>query len=211
MTECGIFLQDYIDTFFIFFGVHTMMKKSLSLSAVLLLSSVMNVNAEAVGLDIKVVSAQDLMMTADSAKEASAKIEKQRQDYSVDLQKRAEDLQKREKDLQTKSSTMSQESIRKESMEIANLKQDLENDQKKLMQQLQADAQVEMEKLSKEFDKAVQKVAKDTKADLILEKETGRIVFANEKLNITDSVKVAMNDAHKTTQVASAKKDKVTA
>ena len=79
------------------------------------------------------------------------------------------------------------------------------------MKALQADAQTAMEDLGKNFDKAVTKIAQETKTDLIFEKESGRIVYANPELDLTKKVKVSMNADFKATQVAAAKKDKATA
>lgn len=182
-----------------------MNKKFLS---VLLLCTAAVAYAEAPVRTLKagVVSATDIMMNTDLGKEANGFIEKEREKSMKTLQTRAQAIEKKQKELEAKASTMSAESQRKLSLEIANLKQELELDNKKFMQELQLAAQTEMEKLGAEFDKAVQKVAKELNLDILFEKESGRIVFAAEGLNVTESVKVAMNSQHKATQVASAAK-----
>lgn len=189
-----------------------MNKKFLSillLSTAALVSGIAHADAQtapAKQLKVGVVSATDIMMGTDAGKEANSFIEKEREKSMKTLQTRAQAIEKKQKELEAKASTMSAESQRKLNLEIANLRQELELDNKKFMQELQLAAQTEMEKLGQEFDKAVQQVAKQSKADLIFEKESGRIIFAAEGLNITESVKVAMNAEHKTTQLASAAK-----
>lgn len=164
-------------------------------------------------LKVGVVSATQIMMETDNGMEASKVIEDKRNGYMKQAQSRATDIEKKAKEFEVKvsSGTMSADSQRTESTKLANLKQELELDQKKWMQDLQLDAQREMENLGKHFDTAVQQVAKSTHADLVFEKESGRIVFAADHLNITDSVKVAMNTEHKATKLASAKKDQAKA
>jgi Skp family chaperone for outer membrane proteins len=158
-------------------------------------------------LNVGVVSATEIMVETQEGKDASKSIDAKRQKYMMLAQAGAEEIAKEQKELDAKASTMSAESQRKQATKIANLKTDLDNNQKKWMQDLQLDAQAEMEKLGKNFDTAIQKIAKETKVDLVFEKESGRIVFAADHLSLTDSVKVAMNADYKATQVASAKKD----
>jgi Skp family chaperone for outer membrane proteins len=157
-------------------------------------------------LKVGVVSATEIMLDTDLGKEASKKVDTKRQEYMKIAQLNAQDIEKKEKELVAKAPTMSAESQRKQSMEIANLKQDFELNQKKWTAELQDIAQGEMEKLGKDFDGAVREVAQKTKSDLVFEKESGRIVYAAEHLNLTDSVKVAMNNNFKATQTASVKK-----
>lgn len=205
-----------------------MNKNIQTLSLVLLLSSAaLTIQADAIktavinkpvetalktsGLNVGVVSATEIMMDTNIGKDASKAIDDKRQTYMKQIQADAQDIEKKEKDLMAKASTMSADSQRKQSLEIENAKKALELKNQNLMKDLQADAQTAMENLGKNFDKAVTQVAQATKADLIFEKESGRIVFAADHLNITNSVKTAMNNDYKATQVASAKKDKATA
>lgn len=184
-----------------------MMKKNMS---VLSLALLVSAGAYAKDLSIKVVSAQDIMAGTDLAQEASKTVESKRMEYMKQAQSRAQEIEKKEKDLSAKAATMSTDAQRKEAKIIADLRQDLESDQKKWMQELQLDAQSEMERLGQQFDAAVQKVAQEKKADLVFERESGRIVFAAPELMMTDDIKTAMNAEYKT-QLASAKKNKVTA
>ncbi len=197
-----------------------MNKKFLS---ILLLSTVALVNADTPAKDaavvapkhnetakqqikVGVVSATDIMMGTDAGKEANARIDAKRVSSMGELEKDAKVIRDAEEKLRAKASTMSAESQRAEATKIEQNKQDLELKNKKFMQDLQLAAQTEMEKLGQEFDEAVRLVAKESKVDLMFEKESGRIIFAADNLNVTESVKVAMNTGHKATQVASAAK-----
>jgi Skp family chaperone for outer membrane proteins len=162
-------------------------------------------------LKVGVVSATEIMIDTDLGKDASKKVDTKRQEYMKIAQVNAQDIDKKEKELVAKAPTMSAESQRKQSMEVANLKQDFDLNQKKWTAELQEIAQGEMEKLGKDFDQAVQQIAQESNIDMMFEKESGRIVYANPKFDMTKHVKVSMNNNYKATQTAAAKKDKATA
>lgn len=176
--------------------------------SILLLSTVAVAHAEVPVKQLKagVVSATDIMMGTNIGQDANKRIDTKRMDMMNKLQKEADEVKKLEDTLKAKMSTMSESSKRDEVAKIESRKQEIELKNKQYMQELQLAAQKEMEDLGQEFDKAVQKIAKDMNLDILFEKESGRIVFASDAVNVTESVKVAMNAQHKTTQVASAAK-----
>jgi Skp family chaperone for outer membrane proteins len=153
-----------------------------------------------------VVSATDIMMGTEIGQSANKRIDTKRMDMMTKLQKEADDVKKLEDTFKAKMSTMSEASKRDEAVKIESRKQEIELKNKQFMQELQVAAQKEMEDLGVQFDEAVRKTAKELNLDILFEKESGRIVFASEAVNVTESVKVAMNAQHKTTQVASAAK-----
>jgi len=181
------------------------MNKSIKALSLVLSSAVLVTVSHAE--NIGVVEATKIMSDTLLGKQASDVINDKRLGYAKIAETRMKAINDKKEKARASASTMSEASRQKLALEISNLEQELELDNKKWMQDLQLEAQNEMEKLGKEFDKAVQKIAKETKADLIFEKESGRIVFAADHLNVTDSIKVAMNTEHKATQVASVKKD----
>lgn len=152
-----------------------------------------------------VVSATEIMMGTNIGKDANARIDTKRMDMMTKLQKEGEEVKKLDDNLRAKATTMSEASKRDETAKIEGRRQELELKNKQFMQELQLAAQKEMEDLGIEFDKAVQRIAKELNLDILFEKESGRIVFASEAVNVTESIKVAMNSQYKTTQVAAAK------
>jgi|GEM_PF-2103864 Skp family chaperone for outer membrane proteins len=154
-----------------------------------------------------VVSATEIMMGTDIGQNANKRIDTKRVDMMNKLQKEGAAITEAENTLKAKASTMSESSKRDELAKIESRRQELELKNKQFMQELQLAAQKEMEELGIEFDKAVQMIAKELKLDILFEKESGRIVFASEAVNVTESVKLAMNAQYKQpTQVASATK-----
>lgn len=163
-------------------------------------------DAKATDTKIYVVSAQGTLLETEAGKKASQEVEALHKKSQEELMKEQQNLAKEAETLKVTATTMSKESYNKKALELQSKEEDLKNKAKRVSGEVQLFAQSKMEELGKYFEQAVQDVAEQKGADFIFD-ETGRLVYANPKYNITKDVTVAMNNNQKAMQVASAKKD----
>ncbi len=182
-----------------------MNKNIKALSLILLMSSAAQSVYAAKELKLAVVDAEEIMMGTDIAQAAAKKLEKEQQLAMADLEKEGKLLEDRKKTFEAKRTTMSDESQRKEMVALSNAAQDFETSKKKKSQDIKLSYENELQAVGTEFTKVVTKEAKKQDLSLVIEKKSGQIIYASDDLSITDSIKVAMNNEFKATQLAEAK------
>ena len=174
------------------------MNRSLSRAAALLSATLAaaffwSLAGAAAAADYKIgfVNTERLFREAAPAKRAQQKLEKEFASRDAEIQK----LSKQVRDLQTALEkdgvTMSETERRNKERDLANLSRDLQRAQREFREDLNLRRNEELASVQERATKVIQQIAEAEKFDLILQDP---VVFASQKIDITDKVVKALAD-----------------
>jgi outer membrane protein len=147
-------------------------------------------------MNIRFVQSYDAMRVSEQGKEASDKLQNQRQSLSTDIEKDQRKLAEKMDHYQNQAAVLSDEvRVNKEKelrTEQANLKTKVEESE----YELKLAVQKTTEELAKDIEKAVTAVAKRENLDAVVDTMTGRVLYVADKLDITTVVVNQMNTDH---------------
>jgi outer membrane protein len=147
----------------------------------------------AIAADYKIgfVNTERLFREAAPARRAQQKLEKEFASRDSEIQK----LSKQVRDLQTALEkdgvTMSEAERRNKERDLANLSRDLQRGQREFREDLNLRRNEELASVQERANKVIQQIAEAEKFDLILQDP---VVFASQKIDITDKVVKALAD-----------------
>jgi len=137
------------------------------------------------------VNTERLFREAAPARRAQQKLEKEFASRDSEIQK----LSKQVRDLQTALEkdgvTMSETERRNKERDLANLSRDLQRGQREFREDLNLRRNEELASVQERANKVIQQIAEAEKFDLILQDP---VVFASQKIDITDKVVKALAD-----------------
>jgi outer membrane protein len=147
----------------------------------------------AVAADYKIgfVNTERLFREAAPAKRAQQKLEKEFAARDADIQKLNKQVRDLQASLEKDGVTMSEAERRNKERDLANLSRDLQRSQREFREDLNLRRNDELASVQERANKVIQQIAEAEKFDLILQDP---VVFASQKIDITDKVVKALAD-----------------
>ncbi len=134
------------------------------------------------------------MSQSEIGKEAQQAMEKLQTEKASALEADRKTLDDRLKQFNAKKDTLSQEARQKEEQELMAASGELQNKVRKAQEEIRLEMTKATEKLAKVAEEAAVEVAKAEKVDVLLEKNTGRVIYTKNGSDLTDKIQKKMND-----------------
>ena len=147
----------------------------------------------AIAADYKIgfVNTERLFREAAPAKRAQQKLEKEFAIRDAEIQKLSKQVRDLQAALEKDGVTMSEVDRRNKERDLANLSRDLQRGQREFREDLNLRRNEELASVQERANKVIQQIAEAEKFDLILQDP---VVFASQKIDITDKVVKALAD-----------------
>ena len=161
------------------------------------LSVVSDEQDKIIGTSSPVVSTFDQvigMSQSEMGKEEQKVMEKLQAELAAELETERKGLDDRLKQFNVKKDAMSEEARKKEEQELMAASNDLQGKVRKAQEHIRAEMTKATEKLAKLAEEAAVEIAKAEKVDVLLEKNTGRVVYTKNGTDLTDKVQKKMNE-----------------
>lgn len=142
------------------------------------------------------------MSQSEDGKEAQKAMEKLQTDLAAELETKRKNLDERLKLFNAKKETLSTEARQKEEQELMAASNELQGEVRQAQERIRGEMNKVTEKLAKVAEEAAVEIAKAEKVDVLLEKNTGRVIYTKNGTDLTDKVQKKMNEK---TAVAKAK------
>jgi outer membrane protein len=147
-------------------------------------------------LKIRFVESFDTMRQCEQGTECGKDLEKIREQLSKGIQEDEQKLTRDMTEFQSKASTLSAAAREKEEKRLRKMKTDYDTKLQESEYEMKLAMQKRTEELAQDMEKAVIEVAKREKFDAVVDTVTGRVLYVDPTLNITDSVVKEMNTVH---------------
>ena len=181
------------------------MKKNLLFAAVLTAGSMAGVTladqmqakkvADLADANLKIgfVDSFEAMRNCEPGIKAGKELEAQRDTLSKAIKEDEQKYTQAVNEYKSKSATMSEAARDKEQQKIVKMERDLKAKVEESEESLKLSMQRTTEKLAKDIEQGIVNVAKETDLDAIVDKMTGRVVYAKDKLDFTSHTIKQMN------------------
>jgi outer membrane protein len=149
----------------------------------------------AMAADTKIgfVNSQKVVNEAPQATRAKKRIEKDFEKRDQELQKMAKDLKTMQEALEKNSMTLAESDRRNKEREYNDLNREFQRRQREFREDLSQRQNEEMATIFEKVNKVIRQLAEAEKYDIIFQDA----VYANPRIDITDKVLKALNDAAK--------------
>lgn len=134
------------------------------------------------------------MSQSELGKEEQKAMEKLQTEKAAALEADRKTLDDKLKQFNAKKDTLSQEARQKEEQELMAASNELQNKVRKAQEEIRLEMTKATEKLAKVAEEAAIEVAKAEKVDVLLEKNTGRVIYTKNGSDLTDKIQKKMND-----------------
>lgn len=172
-------------------------------------------------LKIRFVESFDTMRQCEQGVECGKTLEKTREQLSKAIQEDEQKITQKMTEFQSKASTLSASARENEEKKLRKMKTEYDTKLQESEYEMKLAMQKTTEELAQDMEKAVVEVAKKEKLDAVVDTVTGRVLYVNPSLNITQSVvkemdkdyriQVAKNKSAKTETVVASNAGKVSA
>ena len=146
--------------------------------------------AQAAEYKIGFVNTERLFREAAPAKRAQEKLEKEFAARDAEIQKTTKQVRDLQERLERDGATMSETERRNKERDLANLSRDLQRAQRELREDVNLRRNEEYASVQERADRVIRQIAESEKFDLILQE----VVFASQRIDITDRVIKALAD-----------------
>jgi outer membrane protein len=163
----------------------------VALLGALALAAAVTAHAAAIDYKIGFVNTERLFREAAPAKRAQQKLEKEFAARDAEIQKMSKQVRDLQTSLEKDGVTMSETDRRNKERDLANLSRDLQRGQREFREDLNLRRNEELASVQERANKVIQQIAEAEKFDLILQDP---VVFASQKIDITDKVVKALAD-----------------
>ncbi len=165
-----------------------------------------------VDLTIRFVDSFDAMRACHAGKEAQKSLEKTRGVLTKDIQKEEQKIALSVKEFQSKSTTISDMAREKEEKVLRKMEVDYKSKVQESEYEMKLAMQKSTEELTQDLEEAVKVVAERDKLDAVVDTMTGRVLYASNKVNVTNNIISQMDTGRKLqlTQNKNVSKDKDT-
>lgn len=134
------------------------------------------------------------MSQSEDGKEAQKAMEKLQTDLAAGLETERKNLDERLKLFNAKKDTLSAEARQKEEQELMAASNELQGKVRNAQERIRGEMNIVTEKLAKVAEEAAVEIAKAEKVDVLLEKNTGRVIYTKNGTDLTDKVQKKMNE-----------------
>jgi Skp family chaperone for outer membrane proteins len=168
-------------------------------------------------LKIRFIDSFEAMRLCQNGQKAAKELETKREKLTQEIQGLEKSYTQAVNDFKVKSSTMSEFAREKAEKDIRKTEADYKTKLQESEYEMKLAMQKATEELAKEVELAVAEIAKKEKLDAVADIMTGRVIYASEKVILTDKlvkemdkqrdIKLAQNKSPKQDDVKIAKKD----
>lgn len=144
-------------------------------------------------LNIRFVESFDTMRQCEQGVECGKSLEKTREQLSKAIQEDEQKLTVMMTEFQSKGSTLSAVAREKEEKKLRKMKTEYDTKLQESEYEMKLAMQKTTEELAQDMEKAVAQLAKREKYDAVVDTVTGRVLYVDEKLNVTQQVVKEMN------------------
>jgi Skp family chaperone for outer membrane proteins len=134
------------------------------------------------------------MSQSELGKEEQKVMEKRQTELAAQLEEQRKGLDERLKQFNAKKDTMSKEAREKEEQELMAASNALQTEVRKAQETIRGEMTKATEKLAKLAEEAAVEIAKAENVDVLLEKNTGRVVYTKNGTDLTDKIQRKMNE-----------------
>jgi Skp family chaperone for outer membrane proteins len=170
--------------------------------------------------DVIVTDASDILIgvvdlfsrigVTDAGKEEQKELDAMQRTEANNLEQQRVASTKRLEGFNAKKDTLSKEAREREEQELIALSRDLQNDVQKAQERVRHEMNKATEKLARAAEKAAIEIAQEDKLDLLIEKNTGRVIYSRESYDVSARVEAKMNEHYRVAQAQTTKKVPIT-
>lgn len=154
---------------------------------------VVQVSSISSNINVGYFRASDAMRSSKTGIEAGKELEATRNELTASLQKEGQALEKSMNDFKAKSATMSDTARENEQKKLMKADRDYKGKVEDAETAMKLTMQKTMEALGKEIEQAVAQLAKAKNLDAVIDMDTGRVVYASEKVTYTNDLVASLN------------------
>ena len=137
--------------------------------------------------------ASDSMRASKSGIEVGKELQATETELTAALQKEAQALEKSKSEFKAKAATMSETARENELKRLTKAERELQGKVEDAKMAIELEMRKKMEVLGKEVEQAVTQVAKSKNLDALVDIDTGRVIYASEKVTYTNDVVANLN------------------
>ncbi len=144
-------------------------------------------------LKIRFMDTFEAMRVSKEGVKVSQELEEKRKELAKKIETEEKRMAQSMTEYRAQASSLSDTARNKKELELTNMKRDYEAMVQKYEEELKLVMQQKTELLAKEVDKAVTRIAKEEALDAVVDRMTGRVIYASQKGDYTDKVAREMN------------------
>jgi outer membrane protein len=153
-------------------------------------------------LKIRYIDTFAAMRESEEGIKISKELDQKRKELAKNIENQEKKLTQAMTDYRSKASMLSDNARSKEEQKLAKMKREYENMVKESEEELKLVMQQKTEQLGRQVDKAVAKVAQEDKLDAVIDRMSGRVIYASAKGDYTAKITQAINKEYSSTAVA---------
>ncbi len=144
-------------------------------------------------LKIRFMDTFEAMRVSKEGVKVSQELEEKRKELAKKIETEEKRMAQAMTEYRAQASSLSDTARNKKELELTNMKRDYEAMVQKYEEELKLVMQQKTELLAKEVDKAVTRIAKEEGLDAVVDRMTGRVIFASQRGDYTDKIAREMN------------------
>jgi outer membrane protein len=144
-------------------------------------------------LKIRFIDTFDAMRSSKEGQEVSKELENKRKELAKNIEAEEKKVAQAMTEYRGKASTLSDVARNKEEQKLTKMKRDYEAMVQGSEEELKLVMQQKTEMLAKEVDKAVTQIAKAEGLDAVVDRMSGRVIYASQKGDFTEKITREMN------------------
>ncbi len=144
-------------------------------------------------LKIRFIDTFEAMRTSKEGAEVAKELENKRKELAKKIETEEKKVAQAMTEYRGQASTLSDSARNKKELDLTNMKRDYEAMVQKYEEELKIVMQQKTELLAKEVDKAVAQIAKTEGIDAVIDRMSGRTIYASQRGNFTKKITNEMN------------------
>ncbi|PKN03285.1 hypothetical protein CVU75_03005 [Candidatus Dependentiae bacterium HGW-Dependentiae-1] len=144
-------------------------------------------------LKIRFMDTFEAMRVSKEGVEVAKELENKRKELAKKIETEEKRIAQAMTEYRSQASSLSDTARNKKELELTNMKRDYESMVQKYEEELKLVMQQKTELLAKEVDKAVTKMAKEEGLDAVVDRMSGRVIYASAKGDCTEKIAREMN------------------
>jgi Skp family chaperone for outer membrane proteins len=155
------------------------------------------VNVNSFDISIGVCDLYTTMASSDAGKIKQKEMEDIQKMEANALEQQRQSCSKKLETFNAKKETLSKEAREKEEQELMALSRDLQNEVQKAQERIRGELSKATEELARAVEEAAVSIAKADHLDLLIDKNTGRVVYSKDSYDLTPRIEAKMNENYK--------------
>lgn len=147
-------------------------------------------------IEIRIVESFELMGSCKEGMQARHDIEKKQEVLGQEIKQEEQKITQKMNEYRGKHSVLTEPARENEEKNLMKMERDFKNKIQETQDELKRDMDKKTINLARSMNDAAAQVAKKEKLDLVIDKDTGRVVYCSERLNLTAKVKRGMDQQY---------------